>query len=62
MPRELRISATVKLPEGAFDEAAAIVALKEPVWMFLEAIQKAGGEVACDLVTPKVRGEKGEPS
>lgn len=59
MPREMRISAVIPLPEGAFAEASAIVNMQDPIEAFAAAVRDAGGESACDVVTPKARTEKG---
>lgn len=59
MPREMRISAVIPLPEGAFAEASAIVNMQDPIEAFADAVRKAGGESTCDVVQPKTRGEKG---
>lgn len=59
MARELRISATLRLPEGDFEEAASIVAMRPIVDAFRAEVEKAGGEVDCAVVSPKPRGAKG---
>lgn len=59
MPREIRISAVIPLPEGAFAEASAIVNMQATVEAFAEAVRDAGGESTCDVVQPKTRSEKG---
>lgn len=58
MPRELRISAVVTLPDGLFEEAAAIVDAKP----FMEFISEKFPDVAVtfEIVTPKPRAAKGE--
>lgn len=63
MAREFRLTLTVTLPEGDFDEAEALVALKPTVDAFEESIRKVAGEVALfySVVTPKPRADKGDP-
>jgi hypothetical protein len=61
MPRELRISATVSLPEGVFDEAAVLSAAKPVVDGFSDEIRKLGGVVEIEVVVPKPRGAKDAP-
>lgn len=59
MAREMRISAVIPLPEGAFAEASAIVNMQDAIETFSDAVRKSGGESTCDVVTPKARTEKG---
>jgi len=59
MARELRISIDLALPEGAFEEAAALVACKPA----LDGLAKAfpdGARIEWQIVTPKPRGDKAE--
>lgn len=60
MPRELRISAVVTLPDGLFEAAAAIVHAKP----FMESIREKFPDVAVtfEIVTPKPRGSKQDAS
>ena len=60
MPRELRISAVVTLPDGLFEEAAAIVDAKP----FMDSLNEKFPEVAVtfEIVTPKPRGSKQDSS
>ena len=62
MAREFRLDLKVTLPEGDFDEAAALVALKPVVEAFEETLRKVAGEMALTygVVTPKPRGAKGD--
>lgn len=60
MARELRISATIRLPEGDFDEAAALVGIRPVIEAFRAEIEKAGGEAECAVVVPKPRGAKAD--
>lgn len=57
MPRELRISAVVTLPDGVFEEARAIVDAK-PILDRLNT-EFEGAAVSFEIVTPKPRGAKG---
>lgn len=56
MPRELRISATVSLPDGVSDEAETPMKLRQPITAFEEAIKGAAGKFDVDVVVPKPRG------
>ena len=63
MAREFRLDLKITLPEGDFEEAAALVALKPTVEAFEEALRKAGGDVALSyaVVAPRPRGtDKGD--
>jgi hypothetical protein len=66
MPRELRVTATVVLPDGTFERAAALVALKPIVETFkagLTALSSGNEEthVAFEMSVVRPRGEK-EPA
>ena len=58
MPRELRISAVVTLPDGVFEEARAIVDAKPILEQIQEAFQDAA--ITFEIVTPKPRAPKAE--
>lgn len=57
MPRELRISAVIRLPDDPFDEAEALVRHRPAIDEFKEAIGEAG-EVEVEIVAPRPRGMK----
>jgi hypothetical protein len=66
MPRELRVNATVVLPDGTFEEAAALVALKPIVETFKAGLTACGSMdwevgVTFDMAVVRPRGEK-EPT
>jgi hypothetical protein len=58
MPRELRISAVVTLPDGVFEEARAIVDARPILQQILEAFPDAA--ITFEIVTPKPRSAKPE--
>lgn len=60
MAKELRLNATIELPEDIWDRADIMAAAKPVVQAFTEAVEKLGGKVEVDEVTPKPRGGKGE--
>lgn len=60
MPRELRISATVEVPDDIWAQTDKLAAAKPVVEAFTESLEKLGGRVEVELVTPKPRGAKGE--
>jgi hypothetical protein len=62
MAREFRLDLKITLPDGDFDEAEALVALKPVVEAFGETLQTARFDMALSygVVTPKPRGGKGE--
>jgi hypothetical protein len=62
MAKELRISATVEVPDAIWQQTDTLAAAKPVVEAFTEALEKMGGTVTVDLVTPKPRGEKGDPA
>lgn len=64
MAREFRLDLKITLPEGDFEEAAALVALKPTVDAFEESIRKVAGDVVLSyaVATPRPRGtDKGDP-
>lgn len=66
MPRELRVTATVVLPDGTFEEAAALVALQPIVETFRAGLTALSGgseeiHVAFDMSVVRPRGDK-EPT
>lgn len=66
MLRELRVTATAVLPDGMFEEAAALVALQPIVETFracLEALsdKNVTEEIHFDMLIVRPRGEK-EPA
>jgi hypothetical protein len=63
MPREFRLNLTVTLPDGDFEEAEALVAIKPTVDAFQETLAKvmpSGVSLTYGVVTPKPRGAKDE--
>lgn len=60
MPKELRISAVVEVPDDIWQQADKLSDAKPVVGAFREAIEKMGGKVDVDLVVPRPRAEKGE--
>lgn len=66
MPRELRVNATVVLPDGTFEEAAALVALQPIVETFQRGLASFNEineeiQVTFDMAVVRPRGEK-EPA
>ena len=62
MPKEIRISATVTVPDDIWEQADKIAAMKPAYDAFAAAMSDLGGQVEYDLVTPKPRVEKGDPA
>jgi hypothetical protein len=62
LPKELRISAVVEVPDDIWQQADKLSAAKPIVEAFAEAVEKLGGKVEFDLVTPKPRADKGDPA
>lgn len=60
MPKELRISATLEVPDDIWGQTDALAAAQPVVVAFTEAIKKLGGSVDAELVAPRVRGDKGD--
>ena len=60
MPRELRISAIVEVPDDIWAQADKLSAAKPVVEAFTESVEKLGGKVEAELVTPKPRADKGD--
>lgn len=60
MPRELRISATLTLPEGAFEEAETLTLVRPVLTEFETSFARLGGAVEFDVVVPKPRAAKDE--
>lgn len=60
MPKELRISAVVEVPDDIWSQADTLSAAKPIVEAFTEAVGKLGGKVEAELVTPKPRTDKGD--
>lgn len=58
--RQLRISAVVEVPDDIWQQADTLSAAKPIVEAFTEAVQKLGGRVEAELVTPKPRADKGD--
>lgn len=58
MPRELRISAVVTLPDDKWEEAAALVAAKPLLDQLRESFPTAA--VEDEIVTPKPRAPKAD--
>lgn len=64
MAREFRLDLKITLPDGDFEEAEALVALKPTVDAFEESIRKVAGDVVLSyaVATPRPRGaDKGDP-
>ena len=60
MARELRISATLTLPDDPFEEADALTAIRPAIEAFQTAIEAGNGKVTREVVVPKARGAKAE--
>ena len=60
MPKELRISAVIEIPDDIWRQTDALAAVKPAVEAFHAAVQAAGGRLDAELVTPKPRGDKGD--
>ena len=60
MPKELRISATVEVPDDIWQQTDRLADAKPVVGAFREAVEKMGGEVRVELVTPRAKAA-GEP-
>lgn len=60
MPKELRISAVIEIPDDIWRQTDALAAVKPAVESFAAAVQAAGGRVDAELVTPKPRADKGD--
>lgn len=60
MPRELRIAATVEVPDDIWLQADKLSDAKPVVAAFREAIEKMGGKVETELVVPRPRADKGD--
>lgn len=56
MPKELRISAIITLPDGVFAEAAALCEAKPILDRLTTEFEEAA--ITYEVVTPKPRGEK----
>lgn len=55
MPKELRISATIEVPDDIWEQAATLTEAKPVVRQFTEAVEGMGGSVTVDLVVPRPR-------
>lgn len=62
MPKELRISAVIEVPDDIWEQADKMAAAKPIVAEFTAAVEKMGGKVEAELVTPKPRADKGDPA
>jgi hypothetical protein len=60
MAKELRLAVTLEIPDDIWEQADKLSAAKPIVEAFTEALAKLGGKVEAELVTPKLRGEKGD--
>ena len=60
MPKELRISAVVEVPDDIWQQADKLSDAKPVVGAFREAIEKMGGKVETELVVPRPRVDKGD--
>ena len=61
MARELRVSAAMPLSDDLMDRAEELVSVKEALESFAGAMQRVGGTVTYEEVTPRPRGEKPDP-
>ena len=65
MPKELRISATITVPDDAFEQATLLGKIEPAKHTFADALTKAvGSAVTVDarVVNPSVRKPKSEPA
>jgi hypothetical protein len=63
MPKELRISAVVEVPDDIWAQTDKLSTAKPVVEAFTEAMTKMGGKVDVELVAPRPRGaDKGDPA
>ena len=66
MPKELRVTAIITVPDGVFEEAAAIAAAQPAVLAFQAALAEAVGadnvRQDIELVTPRPRGALAIPA
>lgn len=61
MPKELRISATIEVPDDIWGQTDKLAAAKPVVEAFKEAIEQMGGKLEIDLVVPRPKGaDKGD--
>ena len=60
MAKELRLNATLEIPDDIWAQADALSAAEPIVKEFTEALAKLGGKVEVELVTLKSRAEKGD--
>lgn len=61
MPKELRISAIIEVPDDIWGQTDKLAGAKPVVEAFTKAVEELGGRVDAELVTPKPRGERGDP-
>lgn len=60
MPKELRISAVVEVPDDIWEQADTRSTAKPIVEQFKASLAAIGGKVEAELVTPKPRADKGD--
>lgn len=60
MPRELRLSVTIPLPDGVFEEADVLAKARPIVIKLKDDATMLGGTVEFDIVTPKPRASKAD--
>lgn len=62
MPRELRISAVIEVPDDIWAQADRLGEAKPVVAAFTEAVERMGGKVEVELVVPRPRSasDKGD--
>ena len=58
MPRELRVSAVLPIPDDIFEQADALHAARPILATLKEQVEALGGNVSHELVTPKPRTAK----
>lgn len=61
MPKELRISAIIEVPDDIWEQADKMAAAKPIVAEFTAAVERLGGKVEAELVVPRPRTDKGDP-
>ena len=53
--KELRISAVIHIPDEMFEHAEALLKARPVVDEFRAAVEKLGGTIAQELVTPRAK-------
>lgn len=62
MARELRVSATVPLPDGVFEEADVLAKARPIVDRLKSEVAELGGAVEFEIVVPRPRTKAEEPA